>query len=165
MAALCLGQSIAMAAQRVEVVWDELAPLAVDKKVSVNLADSNRVQGEVLAVRPGELVLNIQKSSDRKLYPKGQASIPRSEIAEIRVIRDKGPGKLVGAIAGTVGGLFATAGLAMLGNGMAIIPGLVVVWPVAAVAGYYAGKALDRRTTIITIVAPKPGTTGTEAVL
>lgn len=162
MAALCLGQSVAMAAQQVQVAWSELAPLTVDKKVSLNLADSKRVQGEMLAVRPDEVVLNIQKSSDRKLYPNGQASIPRGAFSEIRVIRDKGPGKLVGGIAGTVGGLFATVGLAVATNGAAALPALILLWPAAAVAGYYAGKALDRRTTIITI-APEPGALETEA--
>lgn len=164
MAALCLGQSLAMAAQQVQVAWSELAPLTVDKKVSLNLVDSKRVQGEMLAVRPDELVLNIRKSSDRKLYPNGQASIPREAVSEIRVIREKGPVKLFGGVAGTIGGLFASAGLAYVGAGAAAIPGLVLLVPVSAVAGYYAGKALDRRTTIITIAPePQPGAPETEA--
>jgi len=166
-----LGQDIGLARQQPKAVgktpgrlaWSELAPVVVDRKVKTTLPDGTRIEGEVLAVRSDALVMDVTKTSNRKAHPKGQTEIPRSSLMELGVIKDRGPGKLIGGILGTVGGVAAATGLAIATeNAAAALAGYLVVLPVAAVGGYFAGKAADRRVTRIVIAPDRPSTSSGE---
>jgi hypothetical protein len=149
-----LAQQTALAAPKeTRITWNELRDVAVEKRVSTVLPDGTRLEGEVLAVRAESLVLDVNKTSHKKLHPKGQQEIPRASIGEIRVIRHRGAGmRIVGGILGAIGGLAAVSGLAFLTENVAVlIPGFVLIIPTSAVAGYYAGKLADRSITRLVI--------------
>ncbi len=138
--------------RRAELAWSELSAILTEKKISTRLPDGVKVEGEVLAVRPDGLVMDVHKTSSRKLHPKGQSEFPRESIRELRVVRDRGPMKAVGGVTGATGGLTATGFLAYATESTGLVlAGLVFLVPIAIVAGYYAGKAADRRTTLITV--------------
>ena len=101
-----LAQQTALAAPKeTRITWNELSDLAVEKKVSTVLPDGTRLEGDVLAVRAESLVLDVNKTSNRKLHPKGQQEVPRASISEIRVIRHRGAG--MRAVAGYYAGKLA----------------------------------------------------------
>ncbi len=132
--------------------WSELKPLLVDKRVAIPLPGGVRIEGRVLAVRTGELIMDVRKTSNRSVYPKGQHAIPRAAVTSLRVITTEGPMKLLGGFAGAVGGIMLiflgvyheSATLALL----ALLLGI----PVGAWGGYHAGKAADREVTEILLL-------------
>jgi hypothetical protein len=138
---------------QVPITWEELAGIIVEQNISTVLPDGVKLQGEVLAVRPEALVLDVHKSSKKKLHPLGQTEVPRASVSEVRVIRHQNAAlRIVGGILGAIGGLFAVGGLTAATESFAVlIPGLLVIVPLSAVGGYYAGKLGDRRTTRLTI--------------
>ncbi len=95
--------------------------------------------------------MDIRKTSGSKAFARGQGLIPRDSVTQVRMIREQGPWKLVGGILGTVGGLAAVAGMGSPPCGAGVLPAMLLVWPAAGTAGYYAGKSADRRTTLITV--------------
>jgi hypothetical protein len=137
------------------ITWGELSKFIVDRKIEAKLSDRTKLQGDVLAVRPDSLVLDITKSSNRKAYPVGQTAIPRTSVADLKFIRVGGPGRLIGGIVGAVGGAFTAGAMAWYLYPAGLIVGPFVVLPIMAVTGYYAGKAADRRRRQI-ILAPDP---------
>jgi hypothetical protein len=154
-----LAQDVAMAGQKLPRIpkdgrlsWSELGPVAVDRKAKVLLSDGTKVEGEVLAVRPESLVLEVNKTSDKHVWPKGQTEVPRTSVTQFRLVKDSGPGKLIGGIVGTVGGIMTAGVIAYYSGGGAGIAGLFIVIPAMAVGGYYLGKLADVRTRLITIV-------------
>jgi hypothetical protein len=146
-------QSGAPAPNRAEVTWNELEGFVVDKLISTVLPDGAKLRGEVLAVRPESLVLDVQKSSRKKLHPLGQTEIARTDVREIYVIRHQSAVfRVLGGVLGGIGGLFAATGIAIAADtAAAALPALLLLIPASAAAGYYAGKLADRRTTRITI--------------
>jgi hypothetical protein len=149
-ASLAVALALLSAGQE-QLTWEEFGQVVVERKVSVPLPGNHKVEGEVLAVRPDGMVMDIWKTSDRAAFPRGQGFVPRSSVNTVRVIREKGPMKLVGGIAGTAGGFLAVIAVGFVTNGVGAIPMLLAGWPACGVGGYYLGKAADRRTTLITI--------------
>lgn len=84
------------------VRWDQLAPLVAGKQVWLPLSDGTLVEGIVRSVESGALQLDVRKSSDRKTYPKGSATIPASLVPVIYM--NKLPGHKGAIIGGAVGG-------------------------------------------------------------
>jgi hypothetical protein len=159
-----LAQEVSFAGQKLpplparnaRLLWIELGPVAVDRKAKVTLADGTKVEGQVLAVRPDSLVIVVTKTSNKHVWPKSQAAIPRSSVSEFRLLKDSGPGKLIGGVLGTVGGIFGATGAAYYAGAAGLLVGLLIVLPAAAVGGYYLGKAADMRTRLITILPDAP---------
>src|SRR5262245_35301558 len=121
-------QTASVPRKQVQLSWEELAGFVVEQKVSLALPDGARLQGEVLAVRPESLVLDIQKSSQKKVHPKGQAEIPRSSVTEMQIIRERSAGmRIACGILGALGGLFAVGGLAYVTDSVGVlVPGLLL---------------------------------------
>ena len=61
----------ALKQRRAELAWSELAAILTEKKISTRLPDGVKLEGEVLAVRPDSLVVDVRKTSKKQLYPKG----------------------------------------------------------------------------------------------
>ena len=151
------AETLAAANRQVELTWEELGGFVVEKRISMVLPEGVKLQGEVLAVRPDSLVLDIRKSSDRKLYPVGQAEIPRWALSEVTLIRERNAVmRVIGGILGAIGSLTVFGRLAFAVDSAAVlVPGLILGVPLAAAGGYYLGKLADRYTTRILI---RPGT-------
>jgi len=142
------------ASKPLELKWSELAPIVASHRVELTLSDGGIVSGEAIAVREDTLVLDVKKSSGTKQYAKGNAAIPRNAITLITLERSRGTwGRTLGTTLGVVTGLgIGGYSAAHTDSGGAAVAVLVSVTSGMAVIGYYAGRALDRRTTRITIV-------------
>jgi len=139
------------AGETARLSWSELPSVLVDEKISTVLADGTHLEGEVLAVRPDALVLDVRKTADKKAYPKGQATVPRAAVSAVKIVREQGAVKMAGGIAGGVGAFFLTGLMAYHADSAALVYTLPITVSAGAVGGYYAGKAADRRTRLILI--------------
>ncbi|MCE5306797.1 MAG: hypothetical protein LLG20_04070 [Acidobacteriales bacterium] len=96
-------------AEELRLHWNELAPVVTGKKVWMPVGGKAKIVGTVEAVEPASLRVQVTKTSDRKAYPKGLVSIPRSEISSIQVNKPAGhKGLIIGTVAGI--GIAAAAG-------------------------------------------------------
>jgi len=178
---LSLGQSIAVAQTAVELPWSEIAPLIVDQEIAVVLPDTTYIQGKALAVREDALELDVKKTSDRRLHPKGRTTIPRAaaSVIELREMRQFPIGAIGGGVAGYLGGalLGAITGMGIekiTGNDTDFPTGALLGGQVGAIAGAVVGGRLghnlDRRNILIKIIPDPPETpldpppTGSEAM-
>ena len=161
-----LNQSHALAAepQQVQLAWSEVSPLIEGQEIALVLPDATHLQGKVLAVRPDSLDLDVKKTANSRLHPKGQTSIPRSSVSliELRKMRKFPIGAIAGGVAGVVGGAFlgAITGWGIAGDTGDFPAGAVLGSQVGAVAGAVVGGRvghnLDRRNTLIKIIPEAP---------
>ncbi len=159
---MALGQGTLSAAgpKQIELRWSELAPRIAGEEVALLLPNGVRIQGEVIAVRPDELAIQVKKTSNRQVYAKGQASIPRSSVStvELKMLR-RVRGRVIGSVVGVIAGLAAGVLLVSVKYGVESgeagwVP--FVTGAAAGTLGYYGGRALDRQSTLIKIVPEAP---------
>ena len=154
---LCvLGLSPATAGtSKLEVRWNELSPLILGHTVSLVLPGGTAIAGEVEAVRDDSLTMDVRKTSNRKVQPKGTASILRASVTTLQVTDAKGAGgRILGVVVGVVVGMVAGAEIAAhTSSTEAAAVGTFTGLSVAgATGGYYAGRGVDRHTTLIRVV-------------
>ena len=136
----------------VELRWSELASTIGGHRVELALTEGKKVSGEVLSVRADSLVLDVAVPAEG--FVKGSSSIPRTSVSLIKLERShgtwgRGMGTTLGVITGAgVGGYVSTRAANSVGPAIPIFLGLTGS---TAVAGYYLGRQLDRRVTVITI--------------
>jgi hypothetical protein len=124
--------------------WSELGSSIAARQIKAVLKDGTYIKGRALAVNPDALVLD----------KKGRTSIPRESLSTISFTETRGvAGRITltlvgtlacGAAAGYVG--FQAAGSGGLGAALA------GVTAACGAGGYYAGRAMDRRTTFIKVL-------------
>jgi hypothetical protein len=144
--------------------WGDLAGMITGQKVSTVLPDATRLEGKVLAVEPQALVLNLTKTSDRRAYPKGQASIPRASVSVLRLSKPGGHvWQIVGGILGSFAGLFV-GGLvgAWAGGDEGMLAGLGVGAVAGGVGGWWGGRISDRRVMVLEVVPESTKPAGTQ---
>ena len=163
------GRSHALAAgqQVVQLHWEEISPLIEGQEIAVVLPDGTYIQGKALAVQEDALELDIKKTSDGKLHPKGKTTIPRAAVSviELRQMRKFPIGAIAGGVAGYLGGALLGIGIAQitLNDGEDIGVPLLVGMASAiagAIVGGRVGHNFDRRNTLIKIIpdpAANPG--------
>ena len=136
-----------------EMKWNELAQLVSGHRVAVLLNDGTSVRGEVVAVREDTFLLDV--SAPVKGYQKGSGSIPRNSIALIDLERSRGAwGRTMGTVIGVLGGM-TLGGYVLSTEHSSAGAELTTFLGIAAggsLAGYYAGKTIDKRVTHIKIV-------------
>ena len=158
LAGFCLlGLSPAIAGtSKVEVPWDRLSPLILGHTVNLVLPGGTAVTGEVIAVRADSLSMEVRKTSDAKVQPKGSASIPRASVTTLQLTEAKGMGgRVLGVVVGALVGVVAGAEIVAHTSNTeaAAVATFTGVSVAGAVGGYYTGKGVDRKTTIIRVVA------------
>ena len=131
--------------------WSELGPRITGKKVELVLPNGTNVKGKVRGVDPAGLWLDISKTSDKRVQPKGVHTIPRQSISVLRVTEYRKLGRLL-FTAGAVATAGAFVALGARDSGLTEGPLVVIVPAVGAVGtaglgvgGYYFGKAVDKR--------------------
>jgi hypothetical protein len=159
-ALLLSGQCAAGAEAKLRLTWEGLAVVA-GNTVSMAMPGGAVITGTATGVESDALLVDVAKTTDPRSYPKGPLRIPR---ATLRVLELRG-GRSVGRILGGVLGMFAGGFLAtevvhaidgpgwggyqhfgadVAASACAIAGGIA--------AGYYTGKAIDQRRTLIEIV-------------
>ena len=138
-----------------EMKWGELAPLVTGPPVTVTLSDGTAVKGEAIAVRDDAMLLDVSSAS--KGYPKGSGSVPRNSIALIDLQRAKGSwGRTLGTVIGVLGGMSLGVYVDAKNSSSISTAGatgtFVGIAGAGAVAGYFAGRGIDKRITHIKIV-------------
>lgn len=162
-ATLVLGLGLLVApdharAQNVERrPWSELV-VVVGHNVALSLPDGY-VEGEALAVTDEGLEVDVEKTSNARVYPKGHTTIPRSRVSVIRFRRSDNRAPRVASatvgqaaiMGGLFGGLGSRTGLRGSLRGVGVQIG-------AAAAGAAIGRRLDNRDTETLIrIVPEPG--------
>jgi len=146
----------AAATNRMEVHWNQLSSLILGREVSLVLPGGTDIAGDVIAVRADSLALDVRKTSNEKVQPKGESAIPRASITTLQLRERKGVGGrvlgvVVGAIVGMVAGGETVAHTTY--NEAAAVGTFTGVSVAGAVGGYYVGRSVDSRTTVIRVVA------------
>jgi hypothetical protein len=154
-----IGGAAAAAAQPAPVTlkWSELGPRIAKSKIELVLPDSTALRGKVRGVEPDGLLVDISKTSDKMAHPKGLQLIPRQSVSLMRVTRYRKLGRIL-CTAGVVAAAGAFAAVAARDSGITE-GGVVIAIPAAGtvgtvglgIAGYYAGKAIDKRVAIIRV--------------
>ena len=139
----------------VEIKWSELSALVTGHAIEFTTKEGVSLKGDVVAVRPEELVLNVKRSSNPKLTPTGGAAIARASLDSFRLVRTRGKwGRSVGTTLGVVSGLtLGGYAAAQTADSAAVgIATFLVITGAVTVAGHYLGRAADRKTTSFQIV-------------
>ena len=141
------------------LTWEEL-PQLVGKHVSIPLYDGGAVAGKVREVQADALLIEVSKSTNPEVHPKGLMRVPRAKL-HVLDLHGKGLkyrviGTALGFAAGAAGGACVAFGVqgGPFGDesGGAAGAGMIGVMAGVTVAGYAVGNAADRRTTTIQIV-------------
>lgn len=138
-----------------QLTWNQLDRV-LGKEIRLTDPGGVSVQGKALAVEPDGLVMRVQKTSDRSVYPDKNVKIPRSSLKILDVSDPTKRGRIimtaVGAAVGVVvGGVVAFVAIcgSVIGpcskNEGAANAAFISITIAAAVAGYFGGRAIDRR--------------------
>lgn len=153
---LTLTPALAAKEERLELKWNELGPAVEGKEVTVALTDGGIIEGQVLDVGSDALSMDIKETSNPQDYPKGQKSVLRSLVSVVRLKEVRGNWRAIGTAIGL--GATVPLGIAFAQYGEnesnpelgATIAAVLIGGGVAA--GYFLGRAADRRVVVITIV-------------
>jgi hypothetical protein len=156
-ALLCAGAACAGQAEQM-LKWRDLGPRIVDETVALVLPDGTSVRGKARAVDSAGLHLRVTKTSNKRVMPQGEQVIPRRSVSVLHMTEYRTAGRWAAtlgamAVAGTIAGVkIGGAGL-YEGTVVYIVPAVAVAGTLGAgVGGYYFGKALDKRVTVIRVV-------------
>ena len=153
--------------RQIEVGWGDLWPHVEGRKVALVLPDGTSVEGKVRAVDPDGLRMKVTRTSDRRALAKGERTIPRQAVSFLSVTQYRKLGRVL-----VTTGALAAAGIIVGTNYPDLYEGAVLVAVPAviaagmagvAAAGYYTGKALDKRVVEIRI-ARNIGTRSGDAI-
>lgn len=151
---LCAG--LAQAENKpVELKWSELAAVVTGQNIEFTTKEGVTLRGNVVSVRPEEMVLDAKHTSNPKIFSKGGVTVPRTSVDTLRMIKTKAAwGRRLGTTLGLVAGLTlggytaANAG----GSDAAILTTFLGITGAATVGGFFLGRSADRKVTMIRIV-------------
>jgi hypothetical protein len=127
--------------------WNELAGAILNRNVIMDLKDGSSVKAVVSSVQPSGLAVQVSSNSHR-VYKKGEAMIPREQIASLRLLTMRKRGRIIGTSLGIGVGLVAGSMVGIAGSNYGAV-GVMVGTPVA---GYFIGRKKDRQETLIRIL-------------
>ena len=140
-------------------VWGDLSAQVNGKKVALMLPDGTEIHGKVKGVQADGLQIDISKTSNKKIQPKGLQLIPKQSVSVLRVNADRKIGRVVCTVGAAAAVAAIAATVAYNGTGISEGVGVIVLPAVAAagtvgagVGGYFIGRAIDRRETIVRVI-------------
>jgi hypothetical protein len=141
--------------------WEEVGAAVGKQVVTVELIRNTRLKGTIIGVGQDAIRMNIQSSSDKQTFPPGEGSVPRKEIAAIRIKRMEGRGRLIGAAgigsAASLGSLrWAISESRVNVSDNKRIAQWAAISAAAVAGGYWIGRLIDSKETVIKI-APEVG--------
>jgi hypothetical protein len=148
-ALLVAGACLAAGKQSKELAWAELGPAIAGQKIQLILPGGVAIQGNVLGVEPEALRVDVTKTSQKEAIRKGENSIPRPAVSTIRISRYTKRWRLL-LTPGLPGALVLAMTVALTHQRYApdprkVVPIGMAVTASSTIAGYYAGKYLDRQ--------------------
>ncbi len=159
MTVMMLGLPLACLAGRsnnVELAWIELESRIQGRTVALLLPDGTHIEGAVQSVESDALVLDVRKSSNRALHPKGRSRIPRGSAGTLELRERRTKWQVLGPAIGAAPGIAVCAGVAKYANnegGMNGILSAICAAPLGlgAGVGYLAGRSADKQVTYIKV--------------
>jgi ribosomal protein L31 len=133
--------------------WSELEGAIHFEDLIVELKDGSTLKASESSVEQSALAVDVSSNS-HPTYKKGRSSIPRDQIAGLRLIK-RGKGRGIALTAGVVGPLLVLFGLLVNNMGQSSSSGgtAIIVAGVAVIpAGIYIGSHLGRQEIRITIL-------------
>ena len=151
------GTASAAREERIELKWSELGQAVAGRTVQMVLPDETSLKGPVLNVTSEVLEIQIKKTSNRKAYPKGRFSVPRSSVSVLQLRAVKGFWRAIGTAIGAGAATGAWTPVLVSVSSLETLKsheGAVVFVTIAGAGavGYVVGREADKRVTIITIV-------------
>lgn len=154
MAAILAAPSAPAAESAIKTTWSGFQQQATRQKLSsraarISLDTGGEFKATFLRAEDDGLVVRANKQTRRWATSRGEAKIPRDSVSGIRFTGKVGRGGLIGGLAGLGAGAGIVAALASSwssgdceGNSCG---GVLLLIPVLAVVGYFAGHAVDKR--------------------
>lgn len=133
------------APREVSVRWEELAPLVEKREIETVLANGVHIRGRVEQVLAEALVVNVKRTSDPNLVPKGHTRVARELVSELTVRWKQGPARAVLAVAGWFGLPFLIFASGAASPEELRTAGSLAVASAGAAIGYVMGSDLDAR--------------------
>ena len=117
--------------------WNELSRMIPGMNIRMTLPDGTVIRGQVLEVRPDELVVDVRRTSNGRLHPKGRTGIPRPDVSAIELFLRRPPGAKpnVGAIGAGLGGAAVSPLIFSLGETNKISGWAALAMAIGAAAG------------------------------
>jgi hypothetical protein len=142
------------------VTWEEFqARITPRHKIRMVLPDGSRVEGNPLAVRPDAIDMRVTGTSNKQAHPQGNTAIPRSSFSVVDVRGPRWAGKLIGTLVPVgIGAGILAAGVSS-GGETEFYAGIAAggcTMGFGAVAGFFLGRAIDRRFETLAIVPEQP---------
>lgn len=139
-----------------ELAWSELESKILGRTVAMLLPDGVRIEGRVRAVEQDALVMDVRKSSDRALHPKGRTSVPRRSAGALEMRGRRVLWQVVGPAIGAVPGIAVCAFVVRYANNEGGLNGpltAICAVPLGAGVGlgYLAGRSGDKQVTYIKV--------------
>ena len=138
--------------------WNELSRMIPGMTIRMILPDGAVIRGHVLEVRPDELVVDVRRTSNRRLHPKGRTAIPRSDVSAIELFLRRPPGAKpdVGAIGAGLGGAAVSPLIFSLGETNKISGWAALAIAIGAAAGgaMVANRIHGHRADVLITVVP-----------
>ena len=144
------GAVCAAGAER-ETNWSGLSAIVSGKRVIADLHALGTVEGDVMSVNLTDLRMKVIRSDDARFSPKMEHAIPRSAIARLHVIEWGVAGRIVGAMAGAIGGFFV-AGAILDKPGQIPVKQAFAGAAAGTAGGFMLGRRIDRRRTTIRLL-------------
>ena len=156
---LMLGLPLACLAARnnnMELAWSELESRIQGQTVALLLPDGTRIEGAVQSVESDALVMDVRKSSNRALHPKGRTSIPRRSAGTLELRTRRIKWQVLGPAIGAAPGIIVCAAVVKYANNEGGMNGTLsaicaVPLGLGLSAGYFGGRAEDRQVTYIKV--------------
>lgn len=132
---------------------DQLRSLLAGRKVDLMFRDGTYVNGHIKEVLNGEILIRVKDSEGPGTLRKGEHTVATEHISTIQTTYHKGPYRALLAGGFAAGAAIPVAsgmdkGTIEVPSGMAL---LLTTAPAGAVAGYFIGRKIDKKTRTIVI--------------
>jgi hypothetical protein len=154
---LLLAPAGSAADNTTRIPWGDLSSMVAPGHVfRIVLPDGVRVEGRPLELQPESLVLDVTRTSNKKLHPKGRMAVPRDSLRVVEVRSPRSKGRWIGTLAGAAPGIAILAAGATMEEDARIYILLAGAGATAAglIVGFFTGRAIDRRFQKFVIASP-----------
>ena len=139
-----------------QITWEGLATVVVGHTARIVMPDGARIEGKATGVEADALAMEIHKTTNKTIYPKGKFLVPRATLKAVDIERPTGHWRLVGVgVGGGVAAVLVVLAVALNGfhTRSPVEPALIAGAVAVPVGGYLLGRRGDQRT-VTYVIAP-----------